>query len=187
MAALKGAGWSEGKGKGKSGKGKKGGKGMGWSNYGKFAGKSAGKSLNYWRGDDYYDAWGSEEYQYVSYYECYNDGGYVGNVIMMLEVGEEEQTDDSQDDSTQLNSTIDGAIEQVTTKSIGEWDPLRIIQKTTPIEIEYRYELLYESDDDEDDDGVAIELDATTIVDDDQDVNLLHNNKRRPNQRQRRR
>lgn len=48
VAALKGAGWYNGKGKGKKGKGKKDTKGKGWNNYGKSVGKSAGKSLNYW-------------------------------------------------------------------------------------------------------------------------------------------
>ena len=48
VAALKGAGWFGGKGKGKKGKGKKGTTSKGWNNYGKSVGKSAGKSVYAW-------------------------------------------------------------------------------------------------------------------------------------------
>ena len=39
-------------------------------------------------GDGYYDAKGYEEYQDNDYYDYYNEGGYVGNLFIMLEVGE---------------------------------------------------------------------------------------------------
>ena len=92
MAALKGAGWNSGKGKGRKGKGKKA-KGKGWWNNGKPAGKSTAKSLNYWGSEDYYDAWGWDHYQDNNYpgYEDYDN--YMGNLTMMLEEGGMEETD----------------------------------------------------------------------------------------------
>lgn len=89
MAALEGADWNSGKGKGKTGKGKKGGKAKEWSNYGRASGKSIGKSFDYWGNDDYYDAGGWEEPQEHNHYDYY--GNYIGNVTMMLERGGETE------------------------------------------------------------------------------------------------
>ena len=85
----------KGKRKGFKGKGKgfKGGKGKGYKGGYRSPGTVVGKGLNYYCGDEYSEAWGDEHYKYNHDYsegdcgyETYN-GGYVGNLTMMLERG----------------------------------------------------------------------------------------------------
>ena len=164
---------------GAKGKGKKGGKGKGWNNYGKSPGKSAGKSLNYWRGDDYYDAWGYEDYQ-DNYYNYPNDSGYVGNVTMMLEAGKTEQ-DDGEDDKTRQTMTNDSIKTRVTNTYVGEWDPLKHTKKTELVKTHNKYELLYDCESDEE---VQTETDSNSD-DGDCELTQLNNTRHRLNKRQR--
>ena len=104
---------------------------------------------------------------------------------MMLEAGEKGQTDSDEDVTTYLDVIEDDTITEVAMKVIGEWDPLRHTKSIKPVEIENKYELLYESDDDDDDDESPTEIDATSI--DEHDSTTKLHKRRRFNQRRRRR
>ena len=80
LAALKGKG--KGKGKGwKGGKGYKGGKGKGYGGGkgGRGKGTYIGKGLNYYGEEDYYNAWGGDDYNYE-----YEDWGWGGDNYYMV-------------------------------------------------------------------------------------------------------
>ena len=89
VAALKGAGWQQPKGKGKNGKGEKGGQGKGWIGGGKPAGKLFGISFKYCGNDDDYEALGWDD-NYDTGDNCegyYDASNSIGNMAMMLETG----------------------------------------------------------------------------------------------------
>ena len=71
-------------------------------------GKSAGKSLNCWGSDDYYNAWGWEEYpEPYANYNGYDANNYIGNVTVMLEVGRETERQMTSTNNTTTRHTTE--------------------------------------------------------------------------------
>lgn len=106
----------------------------------------------------------------------------MGNVTMMLEAGEKEPTDDDRNDKTQQDMNTDETIQRVTTKTIGERDPLRHTKRTELVKTQNKYKLL--DGDDDDDDETHAEIGVVTD-DEGGPSTTLHSTKHRLDKRQR--
>ena len=195
VAASKGGEWQNNKGKGKKGKGEKGGKGQGWINNWRPPGKSVGKSSNCSGSGDYHNAWGWVGYPDLCI-NCSNycANSYIGNAIVMLEVGREiEQTDNDDNeqrgDKTNHDDTMTEQPNRSLTRIFGERNPSLNGARRKTVELGNSFTTLeYDAGGDDDIGGNVID----ECNDYDQGHNHTiahpHNHKTHPpNQRQRRR